>query len=227
VGQFWHGPQVETPEYALLMEALAERKIPTETLLAGDAVSGGGAVIRVLWPRPDAASSLADDRSLVLRISAGGVNFLLPADAGTDAQSALLASGNSLESQVLALPAYGGKAPERGDFVQRVDPRIAIVSSEGGETAGGRMNGEIELLSQAGVGVFRTSVAGATTVQGSPGGLVVYTYRSSGAETIKLARERQDSNPPTASTRRPSTRRGKFESSKMLQDIGVSSAGSP
>jgi competence protein ComEC len=227
VGQFWHGPQVETPEYAVLMEALAERKIPTETLLAGDAISAGGAVIRVLWPRPDPASSISDDRSLVLRISAGGVNFLLPADAGTDAQSALLASGDPLESQVLALPGYGGKAPERGDFMRRVAPRIALVSSEGGEAADDRLSGEIELLNKAGVGVFRTSVAGATTVQGSPGGLVVYTYGGLGAETIQPARERQNSRPQPASIRPPSSRRGKFEGSKLLQDIGVSSAGSP
>ena len=51
VGEFWHAPQPETPEYAALLEAAAERGIPTRTLIAGDALSFDDATVRVLWRR--------------------------------------------------------------------------------------------------------------------------------------------------------------------------------
>ena len=50
MGEFWHAPEPETPEYAALLEAVAERGIPTRTLMAGDALSLGDASVRVLWP---------------------------------------------------------------------------------------------------------------------------------------------------------------------------------
>ena len=107
VGEFWHAPQPETPEYAALLETVAERGIPTRTLMAGDTLQLGDASIHLLWPGRDSnnvapgfspasghaglkagATSAAsrDDDSLVMRITAGGINFLLPGDAGREAE---------------------------------------------------------------------------------------------------------------------------------------------
>jgi competence protein ComEC len=56
VGEFWHPPEAETPEYAALLEAVAERGIPTRTLMAGDVLSWDDASIRVLWPPPNSGN---------------------------------------------------------------------------------------------------------------------------------------------------------------------------
>ena len=159
VGEFWHAPEPETPEYAALLETVAERGIPTRTLMAGDALSFGDASIRVLWPGPDSgnvapgfspASTSArcrpegrryisltrNDDSLVMRISAGGMNFLLPGDAGRNAEKGILASREPLESQVLKVAHHGSKSSTSRDFLARVAPRVAIISSEAGATEG-------------------------------------------------------------------------------------------
>jgi len=107
VGEFWHAPEPETPEYAALLETVAERGIPTRTLMGGDALSYGDASIRVLWPGTDSGNvapgfspasgragrkagarsiSHGNDNSLVMRIGAGGMNFLLPGGAGHNRQ---------------------------------------------------------------------------------------------------------------------------------------------
>ena len=77
------------------------------------------------------------------------MNFLLPADAGRDAEKGILASGEQLESQVLKVAHQRAKASTNRDFLARVSPRVAIISSEAG--GGGLSNAEtLEVLQNAG-----------------------------------------------------------------------------
>ena len=190
VSEFWHAPHPETPEYAALLETVADRGIPTRTLMAGDALSIGGASIRVLWPGRDPYSQRAsrDDTSLVMRISAGGMNFLLPGDAGSHAEKGILATGEPLVSQVLKVGHYGSKSSTYRDFLARVAPRVAIVSSEAGGGEGNLPNTEtLEVLQNVGARIFHTGTDGATTVEWKEGSLVVRTYR--GLEMVVMASE--------------------------------------
>ena len=187
VGEFWHAPHPETPAYAALLETVAERGIPTRTLMAGDALSLDDTSIRVLWPGPDPSSqnlSRSDD-SLVMRISAGGMNFLLPGDAGINAERGILASGEPLESQVLKVGHHGSKSSTTRDFLAHVAPRVAIFSSEAGGGGGDLPNPEmLDTLENAGARIFRTDTDGATTVEWNGGTLVVRTY--AGAKTVVM-----------------------------------------
>jgi len=230
VGEFWHAPQPETPEYAALLDSVAERGIPTRTLMAGDALAFGDASIQVLWPAPGSgnaapgfspaswraglkagatpasgsaglkagatsasrnaglrarasSTSSRSDNSLVMRISAGGMNFLLPGDADKNAEEGILASREPLESQVLKVGHHRTKSPTTRDFVARVGPHVVIVSSE--DRGGDLPNSEtLEALENTGARVFRTGTKGATTVEWNGESLVVSTYRESAAVVI-------------------------------------------
>ncbi|MGD1101161.1 MAG: ComEC/Rec2 family competence protein [Terriglobia bacterium] len=212
VGEFWHAAQPETPEYAALLETVAERGIPTRTLMAGDALSLGDASVQVLWPGRDSgnvapgfspapgragpslhsgqalkvgatSASSRNDDSLVMRISAGGMNFLLPGDASRNAEKGILASREPLESQVLKVGHHGSKSSTSRNFLARVAPRVVIVSSEATGVGGGNLpNSEtLEALKNAGTRIFRTDTDGATTVEWNGGSLLVRTYRGSEA----------------------------------------------
>jgi competence protein ComEC len=217
VGELWHAPHPETPEYAALLEAVAEHGIPTRTLMAGDALSLGDASIRVLWPGRDPGNaapgfspasgraglkagatsvSSRDGDSLVMRISASRVNFLLPGDAGRNAEKGILASREPLGSQVLEVPYYRAKSTTHRDFLARVAPRVAIISSEAGGDRGGDLPTPetLEILQNTGARIFRTDTNGATTVEWKEGSLVVRTYR--GSETVILAGEGRPTLPP-------------------------------
>ncbi|MFZ0963927.1 MAG: ComEC/Rec2 family competence protein, partial [Terriglobia bacterium] len=217
VGEFWHAPQPEIPEYAALLDAVAERMIPTRTLMAGDALAFGDASFLVLWPGRDAGNVVpgfspasegaglkagatstlqGNENSLVLRISAGGINFLLSGEADKNAEEAMLASPEPLESQVLRVGHHRAKSAATRDFLARVAPRVAIVSSEAG---GGELSkpGMLEVLQNAGARVFRTDTDGATTVEWNGETLVVRSYRGSdvvvmtGADGLALTHERR------------------------------------
>jgi competence protein ComEC len=208
VGEFWHAPEQETPDYAELLDAVAERGIPTRTLMAGDALSLGSALVQVLWPgaasgnvapalrpacaglKPGATSvSHGNDDSLVMRISAGGMNFLLPGDVSNNAEKAILAAGEPLESQVLKVAFYPSNSSPNRNFLAHVAPRVAIIGSERGPHArGGLPTSEmLEVLQNAGARIFHTDTDGATTVEWKEGSLVVRTYR--GTETVVMTGE--------------------------------------
>ena len=216
VGELWHAPHPETPEYAALLETVAEHGIPTRTLMAGDALSFGDASIQVLWPGRDpddvapglspasgraglkagATAALSrDDDSLVMRISASGMNFLLPADATRNAEKEILASREPLGSQVLEVPYYRAKSTVRRDLLARVAPRAAIISSEAGGDGGEDLpNPEtLEALENAGARIFRTNTDGATTVEAKKGSLVIRTHR--GSETVVMTGEGRPADP--------------------------------
>ena len=175
VGEFWNAPAPETPGYAKLLQAVAERGIPTRTLMAGDSLSLGGGSVRVLWP----ASESGDDDALIMRISADGMNFLLPGDTSSNAEKAILAAGEPLQSQVAKVAIVGHKSSPSSDFLARAAPRVAIFGSEGGTHArGGLPNPEISrVLQNAGARIFCTDNDGATTVEWKQGSLVVRTYK--------------------------------------------------
>ena len=207
VGEFWHAPSPETPQFTPLLERLAERRVPTRTLMKGDVLAFGEARIRVIRagigsgrpaaglerasgksdPRAGPPSASESDDGLALRISAAGMNFLLPGDVGSDVENGILAPGERLESQVLQLANGRAKSAISSDFLAHVVPRIAILSSEGWSEPGNDspMARTVETLQNAGARIFRTAVDGATTVTWNGRHLVARTHR--GREEVIIA----------------------------------------
>ena len=102
-----------------------------------------------------------------------------------NAEKGILASGEPLESQVLKVGHHGSKSSTTRDFLARVAPRVAIVSSEAGGGGGDLPNPEmLDALENAGARIFRTDTDGATTVEWNGGSLVVRTY--AGAKTVVM-----------------------------------------
>ena len=178
VGEFWHALQPETPEYAALLQRVAERGIPTRSLMAGDALSIGDASVQILWPGPDSPfpSRPANDGSLAMRVSAGGMAFLVLGDASREAEQELLASGRPLRSQVLTMGQVRPASLLSENFLERVAPRVVIINQESagdvppkGETQ--------ERVQKSGAKVIRTDTDGAATVEWKEGSLVVRPYK--------------------------------------------------
>jgi competence protein ComEC len=138
-----------------------------------------------------------------MRISARGMNFLLPGDVGRNEEKGILASPEPLESQVLKVAHCRSKSSASRDFLARVAPCVALITSEAGGIGGELPNPEtLEPLENAGTRIFRTDTDGATTVEWNGGSLVVRTYR--GSEAMVMMGEGRtvvDSKHPSPATR--------------------------
>ena len=78
-----------------------------------------------LWPAPGFDGS-RNDRSLVVRVEVDGVHLLFAGDLEAPGETALLASGAELESQVLKLPHHGSRTSSLPAFLAAVSPDVVV-----------------------------------------------------------------------------------------------------
>ncbi|MEU8181442.1 ComEC/Rec2 family competence protein [Micromonospora sp. NPDC049047] len=136
----------------------------------------GGVDLLVLGPPYPLAGTRSDpnNNSLVLRATVGGVRILLPGDAETEEQHALLtrATPSQLRADVLKV-AHHGSAYQDPSFLDAVRPVVALVPVGSGNTYGHPNPGILARLSGGGTRVLRTDTDGDVAAIRNDGGLAV------------------------------------------------------
>lgn len=132
VGGVLTGPgSADTLTYARWLEALRAARLPYTTADAGQSVALTGARLDVLGP--DADDPLlpvrgVNESSVVLRLTAGEVSFLLTGDLGARGEAAVMRSGRTLEATVLKVGHHGSRSGTTPQFLARVAPAVGVVS---------------------------------------------------------------------------------------------------
>jgi len=120
-----------TALYEEWQRLIAEKKIEKITARAGQQIALSGATIKVLHP-PDTllqgTDADDDNNSVVLKLRAGRVSFLLAADIRHEAEFSLIARRAALNSDVLKVAHHGSDTSTTRDFLLAVDPQIAVIS---------------------------------------------------------------------------------------------------
>ena len=178
VGEFWDGPDSTALSVPALLELLRQKGVATRTLTAGDVLMRGGASVRALWPARSwrASSFNANDSSLVLRATFNKGSLLLPGDISSKAEQELLASGEPLESQVLKVAHHGSKTSTSPEFLDRVAPRLAIVTGSASGFGNLPSPETLERIRERGIAILRPENVGAITVEIGEGILAVRCY---------------------------------------------------
>jgi competence protein ComEC len=187
IGEFWHGENPPTSGYTALLEATRERGIPIHERAAGEVLPRGEASIQILWPPSDYHVSRfpSNDDSLVMRISCRAGGVLLPGDVSREVEQRLILSGAPLASEVLKVAHHGSNSSSSAEFIARVSPQVALITSELGGFGSLPSPEILKVLRAAGARIYRTDVDGATTVElrGSPAAL--RSYRVFSADSTK------------------------------------------
>ncbi len=167
-----------------LRRALAETGTAMTEVLDGFSICLRGGHLQVLHPARDSSAS-ANESSIVLRLGAAGRGVLLPGDAGVETERILLS--RAIESDILKAGHHGSRTSTSDRFLDRVRPRIAIISCGPGNRFGhphpevlARLEGRARL-------VLRTDRDGAIEVVLTPsatllGDLPATSRRGRGAE---------------------------------------------
>ncbi|MGB9082294.1 MAG: DNA internalization-related competence protein ComEC/Rec2 [Desulfuromonadaceae bacterium] len=159
VGEFWSGTDVS----AVIRGELIKRGVPQRTLAAGDVLTlPGPVVVTVLSPavseRAPAGSdeSSVNEQSLVFRLSYGNFSMLFCADAGFEAEQRILAGRHDLKSTALKVGHHGSRYSTSEEFLERVRPRVALISAGAGNRFGLPSNRTVDLLRLKGITLYRT-----------------------------------------------------------------------
>jgi competence protein ComEC len=159
VGEFWSGPDM-SPE---MQRELNSRGVSKRTVIAGDVITlPGPVVITVLSPSMSVHGETGNDelsvneQSLVFRLSYGKFSMLFCADAGFEAERQMLARQYAIKSTVIKVGHHGSRFSTSTEFIERIQPGLALISAGKGNRFGLPSKQTLDLLNSKGVPVFRT-----------------------------------------------------------------------
>ena len=126
----------------------------------GDALAWHPRVdLSVLNP-PEPGPDDDNDRSVVLHLAYRASAMLLTGDIEASAEGELAASGVLRPADVLKVPHHGSNSSSTADFLEAVDPQIAVVSAGRYNAFDHPRDSALRRLRERGAAVFRTDLAG-------------------------------------------------------------------
>jgi competence protein ComEC len=167
--------QRDRPPSAFDRAALSARA-PTLTLKRGDALDIDGARVDVLSPSSDLPPMSDNNESLVLLITFGARSFLLAGDVEKEAEARLVESAQRLRADVLKVAHHGSKTSSTIEFLERVKPLHAVISTAKLSPFGHPHPEALARLRTTNAHVWQTSECGAITISTDGDDLRVETF---------------------------------------------------
>jgi competence protein ComEC len=178
VGELWLAAGPDDERMLPLLEAARGRGVPVRRFQGGDCETLGAVAIEVLSPVVEASiGNRKNDDSLVLRASYGNQSFLLTGDIEKRAEQVLLAGPLLGPQTVLKLAHHGSRTSTSPQFLDRVQPAFAIVSSGYRNSYGHPHPDVVRRLNRRGVNVLRTDQDGLVSVATDGERIFVSTFR--------------------------------------------------
>lgn len=146
--------------YQTFQDLLNSNGIPTTCVRDGDTFTWGAYIsaTAVNPPEPLMSGTASDpnNNSIVFRITYGSIDFLFTGDVQSEAESAILGRGPTLEAEILKVAHHGSKYSSTESFLAEVGPEIAVISVGASNPYGHPSPETLQRLRDAGATVCRT-----------------------------------------------------------------------
>jgi competence protein ComEC len=174
--EFWSGATYgRTGRFADLEEALEKAQILRVSLRAGEPCR---LIERVKFCVLYSSAGKDDEGSAVLRLEYFNLRYLFTGDIDKRDEALALQQGEGLRSAVLKVPRHGSTTASSPEFLDRVSPKLAIISAG----ARGRFESQRDEVSERyrahGADVLRTDHDGAITIRSNGQDLRYEGYKS-------------------------------------------------
>ncbi|MBS7614926.1 MBL fold metallo-hydrolase [Candidatus Bathyarchaeota archaeon] len=120
--------------------------------------------LTVLNPQDPLEFNDPNDNSVVLRMQVYNVTFLFTGDSESKSEASILKSGLNVTSIILKVGHHGSRTATSLEFLEAVNPRVAIISVGLGNSYGHPHQETIEKLTNFGVIIYRTDLDGTIIV---------------------------------------------------------------
>jgi competence protein ComEC len=159
-----HGSQPQRQ----LLEAIKARSVPFKLARPGTRFTLGADVsVDVLGPMEPLLKGTDSDpnnNSVILKVTHGQVRFLITGDIEEPGRERLFEAGADLRAEVYKVSHHGSRNGTDREFMERVRPRLALISCASGNDYGHPHPEAIQALTSAGATIYRTDLQGALTV---------------------------------------------------------------
>lgn len=167
-------------ELTRFAETLRRERVPIAIVVRGDHLKFGAATVDVLWPprsTGDETGALSENNaSLVLRVRYGARVFLLTGDIEREAESALVAAGDALRSDVVKVAHHGSRTSSSESFIAATHPAVAVISVGLTSPFGHPDANVVARWRASGAQVLQTGQRGTVTISTDGRDLRVETY---------------------------------------------------
>ncbi|MEN3000247.1 MAG: MBL fold metallo-hydrolase [Armatimonadota bacterium] len=182
VGEVWDtGFVYDSPIYLDYLRTIKRRGIKFRTVGRGYSLNPApNCQIEVFAPSQPflrGTRSDANNASLVMRLRCGKVRVLFTGDIEREGRTRLYRQGADLRAEVLKVSHHGSYNGTDMALLNRVRPRIAIISCGFRNLYGHPHREALQALQRAGVTVYRTDLHGDITVRVQSDRLQVFTTR--------------------------------------------------
>ncbi|MGI6200875.1 MAG: ComEC/Rec2 family competence protein [Christensenellales bacterium] len=160
-----------TKSFERVLDAIDEQGLDAEVPEAGDRFSLGAAQVEVLGPA--AAYDDANDSSLVLKVTYQGQRVLLQGDAEARSERDILASGADVAAEVIKLGHHGSNTSTDLDYLEAVDPDLALISCGQDNSYGHPHEETLDKLIRRQITFARTDLEGTLVVAYQQGRLAL------------------------------------------------------
>ena len=149
--------------FTRILDAIEETGSALTILKEGDTIEMGttGGKLEVLH---SGNGSDLNNCSLVLRMTYGATKVLLTADIEREAEARLVASGKTIQADILKVPHHGSRSSSTRDFLQQVQPKVAVISCGEDNEYGYPKPDVLQRLEEVGAAIYRTDTQGHVTV---------------------------------------------------------------
>lgn len=124
------GFETDTAVYKKWRKLISEKNIPLTMVQSGQKIILSEEIIfEILWPeQPLIGVKDANNTSVVGRLIYGQAEFLLTGDIERKIENILIEKNWNLKSDILKVPHHGSKTSSSYNFIEEIDPKIAIIS---------------------------------------------------------------------------------------------------
>ena len=168
----FRGPATPSDDEQKLLDLLTPAT-RVQTLAAGQQLQFGTTRVEVITAGQGALT--ANESSLILRFTCGGQKLLFTGDATGEEE--LAATSTDVEAHLLKVSHHGAASSSEAGFLQRVRPRLAVISVGRHNLYGHPAPDTVMRLAGCGARVLRTDVLGAIKVVFDGSALKWYSYR--------------------------------------------------
>ncbi|WP_226023336.1 lamin tail domain-containing protein [Halomicrobium salinisoli] len=182
------GVAASTQTYEAYLDAVEEHNVTLYETRAGDRIPMAGANVSVLGPpEPYHESGDQNENSLTLRLRYGETGFLFTGDAEATHEEYLVERhGDELGATAFKVGHHGSSTSNTGEFLDAVDPEVAVVSSAYDSEYGHPHNETLARLAERGVDTYWTATHGDVLLESDGETVTAWTQREAPTDPRSL-----------------------------------------
>ncbi|WP_252247829.1 ComEC/Rec2 family competence protein [Clostridium sp. ZS6] len=160
IGEFY-APKVThtTRTFENMVKALQNKGVKIIAPKVGDTLTIGNATMQFLAPNSDKYEEL-NNYSIVTRLKYGNKAFIFTGDAESLSEGEILSKQLDIQADVLKLGHHGSYSSTSNEFLNKVNPKYAIVSCGKNNDYGHPHKQTTDKLNKKGIEIFRTDTNG-------------------------------------------------------------------